>query len=90
MFFSDDPTENPAEGLSGTAKAILVGMAESGSAEGAGVACLLNGIALNSEEQASDEHLLGCATEIRDWAQSFIDQLTIDSDNPPTSPTLSL
>jgi hypothetical protein len=90
MFFNDDPTENPADGLSDAAKEILVGMAESGSAEGAGVACLLNGIALNSEEQAGDDHLLGCATEIRDWVQSFIDQLTRHSDNPPTNAALFL
>ncbi len=75
MFLNDNPTENPAHGLSESARTILEAMAQSGSAEGVGVACLLNGIAQNSDEQAENKHLLDCAAEIRDWAQSFIDRL---------------
>jgi hypothetical protein len=66
---------NPAEDLSDKAREALQGLADSCSSEAAGVADTLNTIAENGEEQATDEHLVGCAEEIRDYAVSFIQEV---------------
>lgn len=66
---------NPADGLSVRTETLLKEMAESGSSENSGVADILNTIASNSPEQATDVHMLCCAAEIRDAADAFIKQL---------------
>jgi len=54
---------------------ILEGMEESGSSEQLGVADCLKTIAENGGEQATDRHILCCAGEMRDAAQSILDQM---------------
>lgn len=66
----------PAEGLSQKALESLKGLADSGSSEYSGVADTLNTIAENSDEQASDEHLIGCAEQIIEAARGFIKDVT--------------
>lgn len=65
----------PADGLSDKAQAALQRLADCGSSEAAGVADTLNTIAENGDGQETDEHLVGCAEEIRDYAVSFIQEV---------------
>ena len=64
-----------ASGMSDNAKDILRDMVTACSSEASAVAECLNTIAENGEEQASDTFLIGCAEEIRDWAQEFITRM---------------
>ena len=73
---------NPVENLSEKAEETLETLANAASSEASGVADVLNTIASNSTEQASDEHLICCAGEIRDAAQFFIDALTGNDKKP--------
>jgi hypothetical protein len=54
---------------------VLTRMSQSGSSEAEAVAECLNTIAENGEGSETDEHLVACAQEIIDWAQSFIDEV---------------
>lgn len=67
--------DTPHEGLSEKATEVIEGMFSSGSSEQWAVADCLNTIAGNGDEQETDEHLIGCAEEIRDAANYFIEQL---------------
>ena len=62
----------PAPGLSDKVHNTLQNFVDSCSSEAAAVADCLNTIASNGGDQATDEYLIGCAEEIRDWAQDFI------------------
>ena len=54
---------------------ILDSLEDSCSSEALAVADCLKTIAENGDEQAEDSYLVGCAGEIRDAAQSVIDQM---------------
>jgi hypothetical protein len=65
-------TIDVANGVSGKAADLLREMDSSCTSEGSGVADILNTIASNGGEMASDEHLVSCAGEIEDWARHFL------------------
>ena len=65
----------PAENLSPRTRAVIETFARSGESETIGVAEILNGIAENGPDSADNAFLAGCAEQIRDAAQSFIDQV---------------
>lgn len=66
---------HPADDLSDKAEAELKSLADLGSSEAAAVADCLNTIAENGDYQAEDKYLVGCAGEIRDYAQRFIKEV---------------
>jgi hypothetical protein len=64
-----------AKGLSSKARNSLKSLAESGQSEYAGVADILNTIAQNGREYARDEFLAGCANQIIEAAQGFLNDI---------------
>lgn len=54
---------------------ILKGMQNSCTTEGAAAADCLEGIAKNGDLMATDEHLVVCAKEIKEWAKYFIERV---------------
>lgn len=64
-----------SDNLSAKMQEILEELDSSGSSEAIAVADCLNTIAENGDDQATDEHMLCCAEEIRDYAQRVIDNL---------------
>ena len=56
-------------------EAIIQSLEDSCSSESLAVADCLKTIAENGDEQAEDDYLVCCAMEIRDAAQSVIDQM---------------
>lgn len=72
----------PASALSPNAEEILRELANSGSSESSGVAEILNTIAEDGDESATDEYLIVCAEEIINAAQAFIDRLRGQTNSP--------
>jgi uncharacterized protein YgfB (UPF0149 family) len=62
-----------ANDVSEKAAQLLREMDSSCTSEGSGVADILNTIASNGEDMASDEHLASCAEEIAGWARHFLE-----------------
>lgn len=67
--------EEIEDGPSDLVQRLLREMEDSGQSEALGVADCLSTIAANGGEQATDDHLLGCAEAMREWLEYFILQL---------------
>lgn len=65
----------PDDKLSPIARQILTALAECGESEAAAVAEALNTIASNDEESATDDFLVGCAQQLIEAAQHFINKV---------------
>ncbi|MCL4296221.1 MAG: hypothetical protein KJ077_10855 [Anaerolineae bacterium] len=76
---------NAEDGVSSLVAAILNEMEDSGSSETMGVADILRTIASNGEGQEADDFLVGCAQEIIEAAQYFIDRVQAGDTSPGSS-----
>ncbi len=65
-------TDTPSAGCSADAHAILTHLFQSGQSEDYGVADILNTIASNDGDLATDDHLVGSAEQIIEAALAFI------------------
>lgn len=65
----------PAPGLSASVQEAFDDLYNSSSSEAHGVLETLNTIAENGQGMGDDDFLVGCAEEMRDWCQHFIDKV---------------